>query len=57
VTDRPPEDLHEPIQDPGPGSDTGAAYERAVDEGQVQRRPEDDEGRGPDVGDAFRSGS
>jgi hypothetical protein len=58
VTDRPPDDLLEPIEDPGPGSDTGAAYERAADEGQVVEQPPDDgEGRMPAAGDVFRSGS
>jgi hypothetical protein len=54
---RPPNDLRDPIDDPGPGSDSGAAYERALEEGQVERPQDDGEERGPDVGDVFRSGS
>lgn len=57
MTDQPPSRADrepEPRTDEQPGSDPGAAYDLAVDEGQVEPADEPD---GPDAGDVFRSGS
>ena len=56
MTDRRPDDDLEPIGDEEPGSDPGAAYDRAVEEGQAPT-PEPEEEPGPDVGDVYRSGA
>lgn len=57
MNDRPPDDMTQPIDEEGPGSDPGAAYERAAEEGQLS----DDEGEAaapqPGVEDVYRSGS
>ena len=60
MSDRRPDDVPNPNDDGGPGSDPGTAYDRAIEEGQVEPpgEPEDeDEGRRPSVGDVYRSGS
>jgi len=58
MTDRPPspEDrTFDPADDERPGSDPGAAYEDAVEAGEVtEEEPESDQ---PDAGDVYRSGS
>lgn len=59
MTDRPPDPrdrTFDPDAEEQPGSDPGAAYEHAVETGQVEER-EEDPADGPDVGDVFRSGS
>ena len=57
MSDRPPDDVTEPIDDEGPGSDPGAAYERAAEEGQVSEGDRETDEPVPGVEDVYRSGS
>ena len=43
------------LDQPGPGADPGSAYERAVEEDQVE--PDEEEADTPGVGVVYRSGS
>jgi hypothetical protein len=58
MTDRPPSPENrafDPADDERPGSDPGAAYDRAVEADEVEEdQPEGDQ---PGVGDVYRSGS
>lgn len=55
MTEPTPEPADDLLDQEGPGSDPGAAYEPAADAEQVE--PDEDGERGPDVGDVYRSGS
>jgi hypothetical protein len=56
VTDRRPDETADDLLDEeGPGSDPGAAYRRAAD--AEETAPDEEDERGPDVGDVYRSGS
>lgn len=60
MTDRPPDPedrTFDPDDEERPGSDPGAAYDRAVDAGQVHEDDEASDGDMPDAGDVYRSGS